>query len=655
VRNVYCNKKECFLKNLIFISALFFFCAGYLYGEPILKDSDFFVVYDTTAPIPQATKVNRTDDAREFVQISSGLLYRLNYDNLSYAANFLEFHTSLKSDYFSPDDSGYKNDGRLIKIAIDSNNDVYAAGNKYAANSTPQGYDTISKYSNNNIAAQWSISPSAEAPSFIRPQGLVIPKNKDFLYAIYYGDETSDPCRIKIYKIDKNTGGYSLIYSSSVTKYLSNNYHNNTEFLIDNDANIYILAKDKFIIERIKLQKIDSEGNQVFAIEIPTAVNCGERKLMLLDNGLLLILTQYDYLDGSTAHTNDNIALINNRGQIEKTFSIPDTYVYDSSKNERKILVGADKDAMYYLCGNFKEQPDATKSGFEKLTQYNYSGQPVKTMYLPGKILSQYGSNDDIIPYERSNNMTTCFVRNKKLYVPSMFNGVKHYGYIVDTNNPPISLRFSDDSDYANSVIGKFKAVQGQNTLMFKVKYKNFNEKPPSINFPRIYIFLNDMQIAGSPFVMSAADSADTDHVKGVEYEANVDLALNFNDLNEVYAYYIRVADDSGNVFESDRYTLYERSIVENNKSFNYPNPFNPNKTSTKIVFHTPKSENVKIKIYSLNGKKIFEDNFNAAAGQNEYEYKGRDGNGKTLYNGVYVCVIEKSGGNAKCKIAIVK
>ncbi|MDR1195848.1 MAG: T9SS type A sorting domain-containing protein [Endomicrobium sp.] len=646
----YCinNKKEYFSKNLLFIFALFFFCAGYLYGTPIIKDNDSFVIYDTTAPLAQTIKVNRSDDVREFVQKSTRLSYRLNYNNLSYTTNIFEIPMS---NYFSPDDSGYKNDGRLLKITRDSNNDIYIAGNRYAENSdTPQGYDTILKYSNNVLA--WSISPSTSTaePVFIRPQGLIIPKNKDFLYAIYYGNETSDPCKIAIYKIYKNTGEYSLIYSSSVTKYMSNNYHNNTEFLVDNDANIYILTKDKsFFIEEVKLQKIDSDGKQVFTKEIRNAYNCGERKLMLLENGLIFILAY------SSEYAKDAVALADKFGEVVHTVSISDTYVSNAVKEERKILVGADKDAMYYLCGDLKEQPDGTKLGFEKLVQYDYSGQVIKTIYLPGKVDAQYGSNDDITAYENSNNMTTCFVQNKRLYVPSMLNGNKHYGYIVDINNPPVSLRFSGDSDYEDNVIGKFKAVEGTNAVAFKVKYKNFNGKPPSLHFPIIRIYLNNIEISGSPFSMTAVDESDTDYAKGVEYKADVPLVLKFNEVNNMYTYDIKVEDDDENSFTSDRYTIYEPSFVKDNKAFNYPNPFNPNKTSTKIVFHTPKTENVKIKIYSLNGKKIFEDNFNAAAGQNEYEYKGRDGNGKALYNGVYVCVIEKSGGNAKCKIAVVK
>ena len=91
-------------------------------------------------------------------------------------------------------------------------------------------------------------------------------------------------------------------------------------------------------------------------------------------------------------------------------------------------------------------------------------------------------------------------------------------------------------------------------------------------------------------------------------------------------------------------------------KIFNAPNPFNPARgETTKIVFKANGNENVKIKIYSLYGNKVFEDSYNAVAGTNEYEYRGRDNQGKILYNGAYLCYVEKPSGNGKFKILIIK
>jgi hypothetical protein len=100
---------------------------------------------------------------------------------------------------------------------------------------------------------------------------------------------------------------------------------------------------------------------------------------------------------------------------------------------------------------------------------------------------------------------------------------------------------------------------------------------------------------------------------------------------------------------------IFEIEKLDLGICFNAPNPFNPNKTTTTIRFNCNNPETVTIKIYSLNGKIVFKDTYDAVAGTNDYIYKGKDGNGNSLYNGVYLCVVEKKEGNVKCKIAIVK
>ncbi|MDR1195828.1 MAG: hypothetical protein LBL00_05050 [Endomicrobium sp.] len=91
-------------------------------------------------------------------------------------------------------------------------------------------------------------------------------------------------------------------------------------------------------------------------------------------------------------------------------------------------------------------------------------------------------------------------------------------------------------------------------------------------------------------------------------------------------------------------------------KIFNAPNPFNPARgQSTKILFKANGNETVRIRIYTLMGDKVFEDTYHAMPGTNEYEYKGRDNSGKMLYNGAYLCVLEKPSGNGRCKMLVIK
>jgi len=90
-------------------------------------------------------------------------------------------------------------------------------------------------------------------------------------------------------------------------------------------------------------------------------------------------------------------------------------------------------------------------------------------------------------------------------------------------------------------------------------------------------------------------------------------------------------------------------------KTFNYPNPFNPNREKTKIVYRVDTPQTVNIKIYSEYGDLVYESEQTAATGTNEFSYDGKDGNGNILYNGSYICRVEKAEGVSKCYLLIIK
>ena len=99
-------------------------------------------------------------------------------------------------------------------------------------------------------------------------------------------------------------------------------------------------------------------------------------------------------------------------------------------------------------------------------------------------------------------------------------------------------------------------------------------------------------------------------------------------------------------------FTTLETAV---NKVFNYPNPFNPTKTKTNIVFRVNSPQIVKIKIYSEYGDLVNTIEAAAAAGTNEVKFDGRDKSGQLLFNGSYIAKIERAEGAAKCYILIVK
>jgi hypothetical protein len=90
--------------------------------------------------------------------------------------------------------------------------------------------------------------------------------------------------------------------------------------------------------------------------------------------------------------------------------------------------------------------------------------------------------------------------------------------------------------------------------------------------------------------------------------------------------------------------------------SYNYPNPFNPRKGSTHVVFWLDKPGRVNVSIYNLLGELVLERSISRGAGMNEFEWDGMNGNGEFVSNGGYVCIVDRGSGEPyKYKIAVLK
>ena len=103
-------------------------------------------------------------------------------------------------------------------------------------------------------------------------------------------------------------------------------------------------------------------------------------------------------------------------------------------------------------------------------------------------------------------------------------------------------------------------------------------------------------------------------------------------------------------------------TLGEIKRVYNAPNPFNPQKgQKTRIFFEMQQDGTAEIDIYSEYGDKIYHDSIdNLSKGNNEYVYDGKDDYGNTLYNGTYLCVVNKKysdGGNKteRCRLLIIK
>ena len=103
-------------------------------------------------------------------------------------------------------------------------------------------------------------------------------------------------------------------------------------------------------------------------------------------------------------------------------------------------------------------------------------------------------------------------------------------------------------------------------------------------------------------------------------------------------------------------------TLGEIKRVYNAPNPFNPQKgQNTRVFFEMPQDGTAEIDIYSEYGDKIYHVSIdNLSKGNNEYIYNGKDDYGNTLYNGTYLCVVNKkySDGGSKterCRLLVIK
>ena len=85
----------------------------------------------------------------------------------------------------------------------------------------------------------------------------------------------------------------------------------------------------------------------------------------------------------------------------------------------------------------------------------------------------------------------------------------------------------------------------------------------------------------------------------------------------------------------------------------NYPNPFNP---TTTIGFDVPKSSNISIKVYNIQGQEIRSlVNKNYSPGRYEISWNARTNSGQLVPSGIYFYKIEADGFSAKQKMILLK
>ena len=85
----------------------------------------------------------------------------------------------------------------------------------------------------------------------------------------------------------------------------------------------------------------------------------------------------------------------------------------------------------------------------------------------------------------------------------------------------------------------------------------------------------------------------------------------------------------------------------------NYPNPFNP---STTIEYQLPKTGNVEIKIYSINGQLVKKlESTHQIAGTHAVVWDGKNNGGQTVASGLYVYQVAFENSTLAKKMLFIK
>jgi hypothetical protein len=212
------------------------------------------------------------------------------------------------------------------------------------------------------------------------------------------------------------------------------------------------------------------------------------------------------------------------------------------------------------------------------------------------------------------------------------------------------TLAWTDEYGYSSG--GVTNTGLASQAYIWRIKYTNQNNIAPS--FVRVHILKGGADISGSPFIMSYVSG---NYNTGAIYTYSKALAEGRD-----YSYYFQANDGIYNA--ADTLPIQGPKVLAINsipKAFNYPNPFDPAANqNTNIVFNMESDGEADINIYSEMGDLCWHRVFSGLQkGANEISYDGRDDQGKLMYNGPYVCIINKKSqtGNStdKCRLLIIK
>jgi hypothetical protein len=109
------------------------------------------------------------------------------------------------------------------------------------------------------------------------------------------------------------------------------------------------------------------------------------------------------------------------------------------------------------------------------------------------------------------------------------------------------------------------------------------------------------------------------------------------------YVWAVSATDEAGASARSAEY-VFRTVALEPFRVYNYPNPFNPHRGGTSIVYHATAPGDAELRVYTERGELKYRTTGRASAGSNSIAYDGRDRDGRVLDNGSYIYTITVDG-----------
>ncbi|OQA91651.1 MAG: Subtilase family protein [Elusimicrobia bacterium ADurb.Bin231] len=192
----------------------------------------------------------------------------------------------------------------------------------------------------------------------------------------------------------------------------------------------------------------------------------------------------------------------------------------------------------------------------------------------------------------------------------------------------------------------------------YRVKYSDSDNDNPKSGYPLLHVLKAGAEIPGSPFQMKDTAISDADYSDGKIYEYSLTLSSGTD-----YSYFFEAYDVLGATASGTGISLGpdvglvgvvpgQAKILGGAKG--YVNPIHGEEA--KIIFFSPTSGTVNIKIYTLNGQLVWEKKELVLPDQqNTVAWACRNIDGNVVASGIYLVHIKGAGMDIKKKIAILK